>query len=242
MIPPAEIEPRLAAVRGRIAAAARRAGRDPAAVTLIGVSKRVPAALAAAGVRAGLRDLGESYVQEARAKIPEVEKALAAEGVPAPRWHLVGRLQRNKAGEAARLFGCIHAVDGARLAEALDRRAGALGRTLEGLVQVNLSEEPQKAGVEPEALLELLEACAALPHLRVIGLMTLPALAGDPERTRPVFARLRELLEAARSRPGGGALRELSMGMTADFEVAIEEGATIVRVGTAIFGPRGERP
>jgi len=240
----AEIPERVAAVRRRIAAAARRGGRDPAHVTLIGVSKRVGAEGVAAAVHAGLRDLGESYVQEAREKIPAVAARLGSGGGPSggspvpPRWHLVGRLQRNKAREAVALFDAVQSVDRPALARELARRAEAAGRRLPVLLQVDLSGEPQKGGVAPEALEELLELCAALPSLEVQGLMTIPAATDDPEASRPVFARLRELRDALRPRPGGGALRHLSMGMSADFEVAVEEGATLVRVGTAIFGPR----
>jgi len=235
----AEIPERLAAVRRRIAEAARRAGRDPAAVTLVGVSKRVPAERIAAAVRAGLRDLGESYVQEAGAKIPEVE-ALLASDPPArpPRWHLVGRLQRNKARDATGLFDVVQSVERPALARELARRAQAAGRRLPVLLQVNLTGEPQKGGAAPESVEELLAACASLSSLEVRGLMTIPEAAADPERSRPVFARLRALAEALARRPGGPDLPELSMGMSADFEVAVEEGATLVRVGTALFGPR----
>jgi hypothetical protein len=225
---------RLAAVRERIAAAARRAGRDPAGVTLVGVSKRVPAERVAAAVAAGLTDAGESFVQEARAKLP----AIAALGAR-PRWHLVGRLQRNKARDAVRLFDCIHGVDRAELAEELSRRAQAEGRRVEVLLQVNLTGEPQKGGAPADALPALVAACAALPGLALRGLMTVPAADADPEAARPVFAALRALRDRLLDAPGGEDLRELSMGMSHDFEVAIEEGATMVRVGTALFGARG---
>jgi len=235
----AEIPERVAAVRRRIAAAARRGGRDSAHVTLIGVTKRVGAERVAAAVRAGLRHLGESYVQEARETIPAVTALLASGRPPAPpRWHLVGRLQRNKAREAVALFDAVQSLDRPALARELARRAEAAGRRLPVLLQVDLCGEPQKGGVAPEALEELLELCAALPSLEVQGLMTIPAATDDPEASRPVFARLRQLRDALRLRPAGGGLRHLSMGMSADFEVAVEEGATLVRVGTAIFGPR----
>jgi len=235
----AEIPERVAAVRRRIAAAARRGGRNPEQVTLIGVTKRVGAERVAAAVRAGLRHLGESYVQEAREKIPAVATQLASSGSPAPpRWHLVGRLQRNKAREAVALFDAVQSVDRPSLARELARRAEAAGRRLPVLLQVDLSGESQKGGVAPGALDDLLDLCAALPSLEVQGLMTIPAPAEDREQARPVFARLRELRDALRTRPGSGGLRHLSMGMSADFEVAVEEGATLVRVGTALFGPR----
>ncbi len=235
-----EVEERLAAVRERVARAAARAGRRPDEVTLVGVSKRQPAALAAAAVRAGLRDLGENYVQEAAAKIPAVHRDLADGDTLQPRWHFVGRLQRNKAREAVRLFDVVQGVDRDALARELDRRADGDGRTLDVLLQVDLCGEPQKGGTDPAALPKLLALCDALPCLRVVGLMTMPEADPDPERSRPAFRALRALRDELRSAPGGRALRELSMGMSADFEIAIEEGATVVRVGTALFGPREE--
>jgi pyridoxal phosphate enzyme (YggS family) len=234
------IAARLAAVRERVARAAERAGRSAGAVELVGVAKLHGAAPVVEAVGAGLRAVGESYVQEARAKIPEVARQLAAAGRPPPRWHFVGRLQRNKARAAAELFDVVETLDGAALGAELDRRAAALGRRLAVLFQLNLSGEPQKGGATPDELPALLEASAAWASLEPIGLMTLPAVAPDPEQARPTFARLRELLEKAPPTPRGGRLRELSMGMSGDFEVAIEEGATIVRVGAALFGPRGE--
>ena len=228
---------RLAALRERIAAAARRAGRDPAEVTLVGVTKRVPAERVAEALRAGLDVLGENYVQEARAK-DEALRALLGPAAPRPRWRLIGRLQRNKARDAVALFDAVETVDRADLALELDRRAAAAGRSLEVLLQVNLSREPQKGGAAEEELPALLAACAGLPQLRVAGLMTVPAAGPDPEASRPAFARLRALAAELRDAPGGAGLRALSMGMSADFEVAIEEGATLVRIGTALFGPR----
>ncbi len=229
---------RLEAVRARVRAAALRAGRDPASVALVGVAKRHPAAAVAEAVRAGLERVGESYVQEARAKLPKVRAALEGTDAKWPHWHFIGRLQRNKAGAAVELFDAIETVDRADLGAELSRRAERAGRRLDVLLQVNVSGEAQKGGAPPEALPALLAASAAWPALRVTGLMAIPAASGDPERSRPAFARLRELLASARREPGGAGLRELSMGMTADFEVAVEEGATLVRVGTAIFGPR----
>jgi pyridoxal phosphate enzyme (YggS family) len=229
----ADFATRLAAVRSRIEAAARRAGRDAREITLVGVSKRMPAERIAEAARAGLTCIGENYVQEAREK-----RAALADCPQALRWHLIGNLQRNKARDAVALFDVIETVDRAALAEELDRRTAAAGRTLEILLQVNVSGEPQKAGARPQDVAALLAACAALPHLRVTGLMTVPEAADDAEATRPAFARLRALRDALRAAPGGQNLRDLSMGMSADFEVAIEEGATLVRVGTALFGPR----
>lgn len=221
-----------------MAEACARAGRDPAEVALVGVSKRKSAAEVVAAVAAGLDRVGESYVQEAVPKVAAVGARLAERGLPAPRWHFVGRLQRNKARAVAEAFDCVESVDRASLARTLDARAAAAGRTLDALVQVNLSREAQKGGVAPEALPELLADCEPLAHLRIVGLMTVPADAEDPEASREAFARLRALRDTQRERPGGADLRELSMGMSGDFEVAIEEGATLVRVGTAIFGAR----
>ena len=229
---------RLAAVHARIAAAAARAGRAAREVTLVGVAKHQPAARVVDAVEAGLDRVGESFAQEAREKVPAVQDALRARGLPPPRWHFVGRLQRNKARLVAPLFDVVESVDRADLAEELARRAEAAGRRLDVLLQVNLTAEPQKGGVEPETLPGLLREAAALPALRVIGLMTVPRADPDPEASRPAFAQLRALRDALRRQAGGGELRELSMGMSGDFEVAVEEGATWVRVGTAIFGSR----
>ena len=223
-----DVARRLADVRARIAAAAKRAGRDPDEIALVGVSKRHPPEAVAAAARAGLTRFGENFVQEARGKIPKVQ------GLPLS-WHFVGRLQRNKARLAAEIFAWVESLDRAPLADALDRGAAEHGRELTVLLQVNLSGEPQKGGAPPEELPALLEHCRGLAHLRVRGLMTVPALGEDPEAVRPTFARLRELRDCQEDRQ---SLPELSMGMSADFEVAIEEGATLVRVGTAIFGPR----
>ena len=230
------IPERLAAIEARIAAACDRAGRERHEVLLVGVSKRKPADAIVAAARAGLTDVGESYVQEAVPKLAAVRTALDASR--APRFHFVGRLQRNKAGVVAREFDVVQTLDRTSLGEALERRAAAEERTLEALVQVDLSDEPQKGGLAPGEVAALLEASRAWSHLRITGLMAIPAAAETPEAMRPAFARLRELRDALRDVPGGEALRDLSMGMSADFEVAIEEGATIIRVGTALFGPR----
>ena len=234
------IAARLAAVRERVARAAERAGRRPDEVELVGVAKLHSAGAVVDAVRAGLGAVAENYAQEAQAKIPEVLQRLAAEARLPPRWHFVGRLQRNKARAVARLFDVVETIDAVGLGAELDRRAAALGRRLEVLLQVNLSGEAQKGGVPPEALLDLIEASSAWRAIEPVGLMTIPADSPDPEASRSTFARLRELLEKTPATPRGGRLRELSMGMSNDFELAIEEGATIVRVGTAIFGARGE--
>ena len=236
-----EVAERLAAVRERMARAAGRASRDPAGIDLVGVSKRQPVDAMVEAVAAGLERLGENYVQEALAKLPALRATLAACGLPAPRLHFVGRLQRNKARDVVAAFQCVESVDRESLARALDTRAAGAGVKLPVLIQVNLSGESQKGGADPESLPALLAALSKLEHLSVEGLMTVPAAVDDPEAARPVFARLRRLRDALRSEPGGAGLRELSMGMSGDFEVAIEEGATLVRVGTAIFGPREAR-
>lgn len=238
MSAPHDVAARLAEVRARIESAARRAGRAGGEVTLVGVTKRVPAERIAQAVHAGLRHLGESYLQEAQEKLPKLAAVLGGAAPADLRWHLVGRLQRNKAAAAAALFDLVESLDRLALAQALARHAQAQGRRLAVLLQVNLSGEPQKGGAAPEALPALLAGCAALPALEVRGLMTVPAASPDPEASRASFARLRALREDLRSAPGGAALCELSMGMSADFEVAVEEGATLVRVGTAIFGAR----
>jgi len=219
------ISENLARVRERIEAACRRAGRSPEEVTLVGVSKGFPAEAVAEACAAGLGDVGENRVQEAEAKIA----ALADQGVR-PRWHLVGHLQTNKVKTALGLFAIIHSVDSVRLAEAVSRRAR---EPVPILLEVNVGQEASKFGFAPQEVADGLPAIAALSNLDVRGLMTVAPLVDDPEAARPVFRCLREL----RDRLG---LRELSMGMTDDFEVAIEEGATLVRIGRAIFGPRPE--
>jgi pyridoxal phosphate enzyme (YggS family) len=229
---------RLRAVRERAKAAAVRAARDPGEVVILGVGKRQPAEPIADAVRAGLEHVAESFAQEARDKIPQVEAMLSETGTAPPRWHFVGQLQRNKARYVARLFDCVESVDRIEVARELDHRAALAERHLDILIQVKLRGEAQKGGVAPDRVVPLLEECRSCERIRVTGLMTVPPASDDPEASRPVFAALRELRAELRERPGGDALRELSMGMSADFEVAIEEGATIVRVGTAIFGPR----
>ncbi len=241
----ADVAARVAGLRERIAAAAERAGRDPDDVTLVGAAKRQPIERVAAAVAAGVRDLGHNYVQEAR----EMRSALDARLVelhgegdaPPVRWHMIGHLQRNKAGAALDCFDTVDAVDSAKLARALDRRAGEAGRTLALGVQVNLTGETQKSGLPESEVPALLEACAELTHVKVVSLMTMPAASDDPEDARPVFARLRSLRDELRAAPGGDALEGLSMGMSGDFEIAVEEGATLVRVGTALFGERAPR-
>ncbi len=232
---------RLAAVRGRIDAAARRAGRDPAAVRLVAVSKLQSPEAVAAALLAGQTCFGENYVQEAVAK----QATLAAhpdravqEAAARAEWHLIGPLQRNKARDAVRHFGLVHSVDRAELGEALARRAAAEGRTLPILVQVNISGEASKAGAAPDDVAPLVRALLDRPGLAVRGLMTIPA-AASPETARAPFDALRRLRDrlVAEGVPAA-ALVELSMGMSDDFEPAVEAGATLVRIGTALFGAR----
>ncbi|MBI1952007.1 MAG: YggS family pyridoxal phosphate-dependent enzyme [Acidobacteria bacterium] len=217
-------------VRDRIAAAARRAGRDPASIVLVGVSKTVGPERIMEAVQAGLDDLGENRVQEARDKAPRLPGSI--------RWHLVGHLQSNKAGHAARLFAVVHSIDSIAILARLDQAAGQEGRSVEGLAQVDLAGEPTKFGIREDGLDPLLDAAESCRHVRVNGLMILPPYDPDPGRSRPHFRRLRGILEAARRRHPRLELSQLSMGMTEDFEVAIEEGATMVRVGRALFGER----
>jgi len=218
-----DIKDNLTRVRERVARAAERAGRRAEDVLLIGVGKTVDVERIRQALAAGLGALGENRVQEARAKVAEL-------GRPVP-WHLIGHLQTNKAKDAVELFDVIHSLDRLELARELDRRSAARGRAMEALVEVNVAGEPQKSGVAPDALAALLDAVAGLAHVRVRGLMAIPPATGDPDDARVWFRALARL----RERHGLG---ELSMGMSADFETAIEEGATMVRVGTAIFGPR----
>ena len=220
----------LETVRRRIEAAAVRAGRDPASVTLVGVTKTVDAPRIREALEAGLLDAGENRVQEAREKMPLLPETV--------RWHLVGHLQSNKAPQAARLFRVIHSVDSVELLRRLDAAASKEGRTVDALVQVDLAGEATKSGVGEEGLDEILEIAASCERIALRGLMILPPYHPDPERARPWFRRLRLLLESVRARHVRPALTELSMGMTEDFEVAIEEGATLVRIGRALFGDR----
>jgi pyridoxal phosphate enzyme (YggS family) len=220
----------LAEVKRRLEAAAIGAGRDPAAVRLVAVSKTVALEQIREALAAGQRLFGENYLQEAQ------EKILALG--PGVGWHFVGHLQSKKARGAVELFELIHSVDRLKLAQALEEASARLGKVQEILIQVNLAGEATKSGAHPDAVPELLKAVALLPHLKVTGLMTMPPWLA-PEAVRPYFRALRELRDRLRSRSTvDNPLPELSMGMTGDFEVAVEEGATLIRVGTAIFGER----
>ena len=226
----ASLQERLAHVRARIEAAERRSGRPPGAVTLVGVVKTQPVEAIAELVALGLRDLGENRVQEAAEHQQAVSRTAA-------RWHLIGHLQRNKVAKALPMFDLVHGIDDAELGEAVARRAALAGGLSPVLVEVNVSGEGSKFGVEPDALPALLERLAALDGIELRGLMTVGAPVSDPAEARGGFARLRGLREDGERRLGR-ALPELSMGMSGDFEVAVEEGATLVRVGSAIFGER----
>jgi pyridoxal phosphate enzyme (YggS family) len=227
------IADRVAAVRDRIARAAARAGRTAGEVTLVAVSKTHPPEAIREAFAAGVRDLGENRVQEAEAKAA----ALADLGRQGLRWHLVGHLQSNKAKKAAALFDWVHSLDGAPIARRLDEAAAAAGREMRALVQVELAAEETKFGLDETQLFPALESLRGLPAVKLLGLMALPPYEEDAERARPYFRRLRALRDRAR-REGLIAGAELSMGMSHDLEVAVEEGATLVRVGTAIFGER----
>lgn len=214
---------RLQAVRDRIAAACARAGRSPEEVTLVAVCKGFPPAAVREAVAAGGRHLGENRIQEAESKRAELSDL-----PPGVTWHMVGHLQTNKVKTAVHLFDIIHSVDSLHLAETISRRAQ---RPVPIFLEVNVSGDPGKYGINSEHLPAAYQSIAPLPNIEVLGLMTVAPLAADPEETRPVFRRLRRLGESL-------ALPALSMGMTDDFEVAIEEGATHVRIGRAIFGER----
>lgn len=229
LIGPQFLAANLAAVRQRIVAAARRAGRDPETVTLIGVSKTQSAAAVAAARDAGLADFGENYVQEAVTKITAVPRA----GV---QWHFIGQLQANKTKAVAEHFDWVHTVDRLKIAERLSAQRPFHGPPLQVCLQVQVEDEPQKGGAAPGELRDLADAVARLPRVHLRGLMCIPPPHDDEAVQRAAFARLRELRDALNA--AGHALDALSMGMSADFEAAIAEGATHVRVGTAIFGPR----
>ncbi len=226
-----DVAARLAAIEVRIAAACARAGRERASVRLVGASKQQEIATLRAAYDAGLRLFGENRVQEAAAKAPQLP--------PDIEWHLLGPLQSNKARVALGLFSFFHAVDRPSIALALDVGARARGTRVRGLVEVNLGGESSKHGFEPATLAAEIAPLAGLEHLELVGLMAIPPPGADAEASRPHFRRLRELARELSARPEwGGRLSELSMGMSDDFEVAVEEGATFVRVGSLLFGER----
>jgi PLP dependent protein len=224
------LKDKLDQVESRIARAAARAGRKRSDILLVAVTKKFPAAVVREAFELGLRDFGENYVQEFDEKRVELTGLLDS-----ARYHFIGHLQSNKAKTAAKIFDVIQTVDSAKIARRLDAEAGPAGPhpILEVLIEVKLSNEPAKAGAAPEEVPALVEAIRGCPHLRLLGLMTMPPWSDDAENSRPYFARLRELAVE-----NGLQHLSLSMGMSHDLEVAIEEGATMVRVGTALFGPR----
>lgn len=226
-----DVAANLAGIRARVAEAAGRSGRSADDVTVLGASKKVEPGRINQAIRAGLTGIGENYVQEAQEKIPLLEGPI--------RLHFIGHLQTNKAKLAARLFDTIQSVDSLRLATELSKRAAALEKTLDVLIEVNLGDESTKAGVPPAEVGALVGQIAPLDNLRLRGLMAMPPLFGDPEQSRPYFRQLRELAESVRAtNPSGVAMDQLSMGMTHDYPVAVEEGATLIRIGTGLFGPR----
>ena len=228
----ASVAENLARVRERIAVAAGRAGRDVGGVRLVAVSKTHPASAVREALAAGQREFGESRVQEALPKIAEVGDG--------PEWHFIGHLQTNKVRKAVGRFELFHGVDNEGLAAALNRVAGEFGTVARVLLEVNVSGEGTKFGFAPGSVEGVLEGLLQMPFLRVEGLMAMAPYSEDPESARPVFAGLRELRDRLAG-PTGAALPELSMGMSGDFEQGISEGATIVRVGSAVFGDRGQQ-
>ena len=218
-------------VKDKIAQAALRAGRNPQDVQLVAVSKTVSGEPIKQAIEAGVTILGESYIQEARKKIGELGKAV--------RWDFIGHLQSNKVSYAVDLFEVIHSIDRLSLAQALSTRAAKKRKTLRVLVQVNISGEGAKSGIDTGRVNALVSHIASLPNLTLDGLMTMPPYFTDPEKARPYFVALRKLRDTLMAEQGNRIdLKELSMGMSGDFEVAVEEGATLVRVGTALFGER----
>ncbi len=222
------IKENLERVKERIARAAQSVGRDPSEVLLVAVSKTVEPARILEAVEAGVTDLGENRVQEARSKIEELGRIA--------RWHLIGTLQRNKAKYAVKLFDMIQSVDSIPLVEELEKRASREGKVIPVLVEVKTSPEETKHGVAPEDVDRVVDRILETHHLDFKGLMTIAPYVEDPELARPSFVELRRIKERLQAR--GVAVEHLSMGMSGDFEVAIQEGATMVRIGTAIFGPR----
>lgn len=219
-------------VMDRIGAAAKRAGRDPSSVRLVTVTKTVDHDRIREAIAAGAAILGENRVQEAKEKIEALGKVAS--------WHLIGHLQTNKSKYAVKLFDLIHSVDNLELAKEIDKQAAKAGKVQNVLIEVSIAGEAAKAGVSIGDMVRLVGEAAGLKHIRVLGVMTMPPLSNDPEDSRPYFRKLRDLADAVRKEGIAGiSMNELSMGMSGDFEVAVEEGATLVRVGTAIFGARG---
>ena len=218
-------------VQDRIAAAAERAGRNSRAVRTVAVSKTKPVSLILEAIDAGVTEIGENRVQEARTKYDQVDRPV--------KWHIVGHLQRNKVKEALQIFDLIHSVDTLRLLAEIDCRSTELNRPTEVLIQVNTSGEPSKFGIQPEQTLDFIESALDYAHVHIKGLMTMGAFLPNPEAVRPDFVLLRQLQDKISVQQFPGVeMEHLSMGMTNDFEIAVEEGANLVRIGTAIFGKR----
>lgn len=223
---------RIGKVKKRIHACAASCGRDPESVRLVAVSKTMPTELVQQAIDHGVAILGENYIQEARTKFNDLYESPV-------KWHFIGHLQSNKAKYATRIFDLIHSVDSIKLAKALDKSAAKQEKIQKILVQVNISEEATKSGAREADTLDLIKEIATLPHISVKGLMTMPPFFDQPERARPYFKQLAALKQRIQNEHiQGVVMEELSMGMTGDFEVAIQEGATLVRIGTAIFGER----
>lgn len=218
------------AVKERIEEAAKRSGRESSSVKLLAATKSVPAPVLKEAISLGLDLFGENYIQEARKKIEEIGRAVS--------WHFIGRLQTNKAKYAVRLFDLIHSLDNEDLALELNRRASAIPKIIPVLVEVNLSGETVKGGIAPSEIRSFLERIAGLSSISIRGFMTMPPYFDDPEKVRPYFRKLKKIRGEMQTAFPDMSLSELSMGMTGDFEVAIEEGATMIRVGTALFGSR----
>jgi hypothetical protein len=227
-----KISDNLARINERLARAARQSGRDLSEVSLVAVTKSVDVKAIKEAVKAGVRVFGESYIQESTAKIKALKR-------PSIKWHFIGHLQKNKAKYAVKLFDMIESVDSLSLAKELNKRAEGLDGPLDVLIQVKLAEETTKGGVSPSEVVELAHKVAGLENIALKGLMTIPPYTEDPEKSRPYFTTLRRIAERVRrERIPGVSMSELSMGMSADFDVAVEEGATIIRIGTALFGER----
>ena len=227
------IESNLQEIRDRLSAAARRCGRQPEEITLVAVGKNFPADFLSAAIKAGQCHFGENRVQEAESKIPQFRST------PNLTWHMIGHLQSNKAHRAAELFDVIQTVDSVKLARKLGEACADLGKNLSVLIQVDLGQEETKFGADRSQVAAIVEEIVRRGGLRLDGLMTIPPFFEDPERTRPYFAGLREMMQSLEmEQPGCLGAKHLSMGMSHDFEVAVQEGATLVRIGTAIFGER----
>lgn len=233
-----DIKQNLQEIKERIRKAAQKSNRDPESIRLVAVSKTVPAETIQQAIAAGVTILGESYIQEARAKISAASLPPASAS-----WHFIGHLQTNKAGFAVRLFSLIHSVDSFKLAQALNREAGKINKIQSVLIQVNIAEESTKSGIATREARKLIAQIGTLENLKVKGLMTMPPYFNNPEKARPYFDDLRSLSEQLKNNINADgtpniSMDELSMGMSGDFEVAIAAGATLVRIGTAIFGDR----